>query len=409
MKFVSSLAIAASLIVGGAAAAPAIAQDKKAAEAPQRKFDLSKEARPAIIELEKALKEKAADFPQKLAAAQAVAKTKDDKYVIAKFQLERALQGDDKAAQTAAVQAILASGGADAAETKLLQEHLTANAINSGDHAAAEAHYAARMAADPNDLDSVVNLARTKIQLKKEGEALELLQRAIALSKAAGKTPEESWYRNALGIAYKQNNAQVAGQLAQEVLKAYPSKENFRNLIAISTPAVAKDPQAYVDLLRLMRESDTMQDGNDYVRLAEQLEFDRFPGEAKAVLEAGQRAGKVSAAQAAPLMSRISARIAEDRAALPVVEPKARSAPSGTIALSVATAYAGYGDYAKAIEFYRLALQKGGVDANLVNTRLGIAYALAGQKAEAEAAFRAVTGLRSQVAGLWMAWLAQRG
>ena len=55
-------------------------------------------------------------------------------------------------------------------------------------------------------------------------------------------------------------------------------------------------------------------------------------------------------------------------------------------------AYYGYGQYAEAAELYRAALQKGGEDPDLVNIRLGAALALAGQRAEAETAFRAVTG-----------------
>jgi hypothetical protein len=48
------------------------------------------------------------------------------------------------------------------------------------------------------------------------------------------------------------------------------------------------------------------------------------------------------------------------------------------------------------------------VDANAVNTRLGMALALAGQKAEAETAFRAISGPRSELANLLLVWLSQR-
>ncbi|QAY79282.1 tetratricopeptide repeat protein [Sphingosinicella sp. BN140058] len=406
MKFVSSLAIAASLIVGGVAAAPAVAQDK-AAKAPERKFKLSKEAQNAIAALQKSLTEKAADFPEKLAAAQAVAKNTDDKYVIAKFQLQRASEENNKDAQRAAVEAILASGGADASETTQLQTYLAGNAIESGDYGAAETFYAQKIAANPNDLDSVVNLARAKIELKKEAEALTLLQKAISMSKASGQKPPEAWYRNALGIAYKQKNTALSNQLATEVQQAYPSPENFKNLVSISVPAIAKDEEAYVDLMRLMQDSGSLETG-EYLRLAEYLDYNRNWGEAKAVLEAAAKSGKSGAGHAA-LLTKVNSRVAEDKAALPGVEPKARSAANGQLAANLAGIYAGYGDYTKAAELYRLALQKGGVDANLVNTRLGIALARGGNRAEAETAFKAVTGLRSQVANLWMAWLAQRG
>ena len=60
----------------------------------------------------------------------------------------------------------------------------------------------------------------------------------------------------------------------------------------------------------------------------------------------------------------------------------------------------GHGLYAEAAELYRAALQKGGEDPNLVNTRLGAALALAGRRPEAEAALRAVTGPRADLAGI---------
>jgi hypothetical protein len=84
------------------------------------------------------------------------------------------------------------------------------------------------------------------------------------------------------------------------------------------------------------------------------------------------------------------------------------AAPAGRPALNAADAYFGYGEYDKAIPLYRAALQKGSVDPNVVNTRLGMALAMAGQKAEAEAAFKAVTGPRQDLAGFWLVWLGQR-
>jgi hypothetical protein len=52
--------------------------------------------------------------------------------------------------------------------------------------------------------------------------------------------------------------------------------------------------------------------------------------------------------------------------------------------------------------------RRAGVDANLVNSRLGMALALGGRRAEAETAFKAVTGARASLASYWLLWLAQR-
>ena len=63
-------------------------------------------------------------------------------------------------------------------------------------------------------------------------------------------------------------------------------------------------------------------------------------------------------------------------------------------------------NFAKAASFYRVALQKGGVDADEINTRLGIALARSGDKAGAKAAFGSVQGTaRSGIAALWTAYV----
>jgi tetratricopeptide (TPR) repeat protein len=413
MKLVSTLAIVAALALGGTMAAPAAAQKGKkkdaAAEQPQqRKFDISKEAREPIRQLQASLTAKAPDFPEKLAAAQAVAKNTDDKYLIAKFQLQRAMEANDKAAQRAAVNAILASGGADATETATLRNYLASEAVNSGDYAAAEALYTERLAANPNDLESVVNLSRAKLELKKDAEALTLLQRAISLNKAAGKNGEEAWYRKALEIAHAQNNRPLAMQMARDVLSLYPSEVNLRNAVIVFRDSANLDKEADLDLLRLMRATKVMSGGGAYIELAQLLNDAGLPGEAKSVLEDGTRLGILKGGSGAALLASLNPRIADDRASLPADETKSRAAANGTLAMRTATAFMGYGDYAKAIDLYRVALSKGGVDANLVNTRLGMALAMSGQKAEAQTALKAVTGPRADLAALWLAWLNQR-
>ncbi len=74
-------------------------------------------------------------------------------------------------------------------------------------------------------------------------------------------------------------------------------------------------------------------------------------------------------------------------------------------AASTADVYLGQGTYAKAAELYRTALTKGGVNADEVNTRLGIALARSGDKAGAQTAFAAVQGTpRAGIAALWNTW-----
>ena len=97
-----------------------------------------------------------------------------------------------------------------------------------------------------------------------------------------------------------------------------------------------------------------------------------------------------------------------DRASLAGDEAKVRAGGTGRLAMNVGNAYFGYGDYAKAAEIYRLAGQRSDVDASLANLRLGEALAMAGDKAGAAAAFKAVNGPRAELASLWSTWLAMK-
>ncbi|HEX4738324.1 MAG TPA: hypothetical protein VH331_12270 [Allosphingosinicella sp.] len=411
MKIVSTLATAAALAALGAVAQPAAAapQPAQPAAAAARKFNISPAARKPLTDLQKAVNAKdETAYSAALAAAQAAATTNDDKYILAKLMLQHSEQVNDAPARLAAYQAVLASGGADASETALINHNISILAANSGNWALAESVLTPILAANPNDVDNNINLARAKIELKKNAEALPLLVRAIQLTEASGKPAPEPWYRNALAIAYQTHNDAVVAQMNAALLKDYPGGQNFNNAIAIyaNRPNLPKDVQ--LDLLRLMYASGGMTSPNQYLQLAEMLELGGLSGEEKTVLEAGMRAGKLGGPEAQQMLRSSTAHIAEDRASLPAAEQKARGAATGALAASTAAAYAGYGDYAKAADLYRVALQKGGVDPNMVNTRLGIVLALGGRKTEAEAAFHAVTGPRSDLANLWLSWLAQR-
>jgi hypothetical protein len=411
MKLVSTLAVAASVVAAGALAAPAVAQGSAksgaAAKQPERKYKISKEAQKPLADLQAAVTAKRTEnFATLLAAAEAVAKNSDEKYLVAHFRLQHAKNISDMEAARAAIESIIASGGADATEVAEHQRVLLTLSAQGGDPKAAEQLYERTLAANPNDLDALSGLARAKIELKKDTEALSLLQRAIAASKADGKPVPESWYRMSLRIAHAQNNKPLALQMAREALSLNPSKENLQNLIAIHSGPSTQDKQATIDYYRLLRQTRFL-NASGYEQLAFLLNESGLPGEAKSVIEEGRRLGTLKGSAGAQILSSASGRVAEDRASLPGAEAKARSAATGAMALRTADAFMGYGDYSKAAELLRLALSKGGVDSNLVNTRLGIALALAGRKAEASTALRAVTGARADLASLWLAWLAQ--
>jgi len=150
---------------------------------------------------------------------------------------------------------------------------------------------------------------------------------------------------------------------------------------------------------------------HEYLAFARALSEAGLPGEAKAVLDEGTERGRIDATKPAisTLAAGINRRATTDRAALARQRTAALAAAgTGRSARAAGDAHYGFGMYAEAAELYRAALQKGGEDADLVNSRLGAALALAGRRAEAEAALQAVTGPRADLAGFWLTWLARR-
>ncbi|HEY0412148.1 MAG TPA: hypothetical protein VGD66_03285 [Allosphingosinicella sp.] len=420
MKSVSRFALAVALVVGGGAVvATSAAEAKKAqpaapaAAANQRQFKLSKEERAALEPVQKAVTAK--DWPTAsaaLAAGDAAAKSGDARYVLGYLQLQIGLGTNDEAMQARGIDTIIGSGTVPAADLPQLVQNQAALALRAQpvNQQKAEAAFTRLTELTPNDPEAFVNLAKLKNDMHKPQEAVALLDRAIQIKKASGQTVDSSWYRYALKLAYDGHMAPQALKISRDLIAAYPTKENWRDGLLIYRDLVNLDKTANIDLLRLARTAGALNGERDWFELAEALDNAGLPGEAQATLQQGSAAKMVDLNKPAfrDLMRSATGRIAADRASLGASETKAMSSATGTLALNTADAYFGYGDYPKAIALYRTALSKGGVDANVVNLRLGMALAQSGSRAEAETAFHSVTGPRSDIAAFWLTWLSQR-
>lgn len=411
-----ALASPAAAQYGTPAPAPKIqAPQPKADEAPVENAanqpKISNAARKEIIALQAAVNAKdAATIPTALAAANAKAKSKDDRYVIAKLQLQAAVNSNDPNAMTQGIDAVLASGYAQPDEvlklyTSLGKLHYNAKAY---DKAGAALDQVLRM--DPNNLEAMVVLAETRNGQGRTAEGVGLIQKAIAARVAAGQKAEENWYRRAVKLALDAN-LPVAPTIAREWVQAYPSPKNWRDVIRIYQTSSQKDDAALIDTMRLARAAGALQGENDYFRFTNTLVSKGFAGEAKAVLDEGFASKQIDKGRAtfSQLYSLASQRSQGDRASLAASATAAKAAADAKKAMTTGEAYYGYGDYAQAADMFRAALTKGGVDKDLANLRLGMALARAGDKAGATAALNAAGGAQADVAKLWLTYLATKG
>ena len=390
-------------------AAPAAPAQKPDA-APEKKFNISAGIRKDLIALQKAVNEKnGAAIPGLVAAAQAKAKTADDRYAIGKLQLKAAADANDNAAIATAVDAIIASGADISSEKALLYSTVAKINYNAKNYDKAGAAFEQALQADPNNLDSLVLLAETRQAQKRTPEAVSLIQKAIAVRTAAGQKAEENWYKRAVAIAFEAKLPSAVA-LSRDWVKAYPAPKSWRDSLIIYQSTSQLDNSSLIDAMRLAQATGALTGENDYFRFANTLIIKGYPGEAKAVLEQGFAAKAIDRSKPtfSQLYAQASAKSQGDRASLEASATAARAAPDAKKAMVIADAYYGYGDYTKAADLYRAALGKSGVDKDLANLRLGMSLARSGDKAGATAALNAAGGAQAEVAKYWLTYLATK-
>ena len=382
----------------------------QAGPAPMCQAGISKGARNALIALQAAVVAKnSAAIPGLAAAAQAVAKSADDKCFIAQMQMKAAVDANDVKGIAATIAAQEASGAVPAATIAGLYESVGIMQYKAAAYSEAATSFERVLRLEPSRGSTVIMLAETRTKQGRVAEALPLYRKAIGIETAAGRKADENWYKRQVAVAYAAKSP-LTYEIARDWVTAFPTANNWREAIVLYGEMSGTDDATMIDLYRLQRINRALVGNADYARYA-QIALDRgFPGEAKGVLDEGFAANAIDRNQPSlkALHAQATAKSAGDRAALAA---QARTALGGTQAkpiMVLGEAYFGYGDYAKAAELFRAAQGKAGVDAELARLRLGMALAAAGDKAGASTLLRLVTGPRAEIARYWLTHSAMR-
>jgi hypothetical protein len=427
MKTISKLALAAVLATGTTGIAlvePAAAQKKKDEKAAGMKLTPAVQTPAAAVQAAVAANDLATAETQLTAAeAAAAAGNDDDKYIVAALRLDleqaklRAQQQAnpnaplDQATLAKPLEALIASPRTPPAS--LPQFHFIRGqlAFNARDYPAAIQHLERARQLGYANADLDVTIAQAKLQGSDVRGGLTDLDAAIQRRATGGQKAPESFYK----VGIQRANAAKLGPETLAWLKkwiaAYPTAKNWRDVVfvyGLQPNSLAKlDNQQQIDLWRLLRASRALADQYDYREYAQKV-YDRgLPAEAITVLNEGNASGKLAGNADARSMLTAAQSAQRNESPLATLAKQAQTSPNGKLASQTADAYLGQDKYTDAIPLYRLALQKGGVNADEVNTRLGIALAKSGDKAGAQAAFGAVApnGPRAEIAGLWTTWL----
>jgi tetratricopeptide (TPR) repeat protein len=406
MKLISTTAFA---LVAALTASPAAAQDQKAAaqQPAQPQVKPSKQALKALVELQDAVnKNDVANIPAKIAAAQAVATTKEDRYLIAQLQLKAALAAKNNAAMASAIDAVAASGYLEPTKVSDLYVSLGSILYNDKQYAQAQAAFQKALAANSRNVDAASLLGEALFSQGQKAQAAAAFQQAVQAATAAGQKPDEKLLKRAVGVAYDAQSP-TAVDLARQWVAAYPGPSSWSDAIAIYRNLNHPDIEGTLDLLRLMQATGSLNQAGEYDLFARAAIEQNNYNEAQAVLDAGIAAKAVNPtdAQTRELIAALKARPKVTAADL---ETAAKTTANGTTLLHIGDRYAAMGEYSKAVEVYRAAMDKPGVDKAVANLHLGMALARAGDKAGAVAALNAVTGPRADIAKFWLTYVNQK-
>lgn len=407
---ISKAALLAAAAFGLTAGAPLMAQAQAPAQKSAKDFKLTKEVRNIVAEAQAQITAgDNAGAITKLNTALPLSKTADDRFIIGNVMIDAASKANDQGAQRRGVDIMIESGSITGAELGKFQFFAGRFSYAAGEYDKALTQLNASKASGHQDPQLAILIADASFKANKPGEGLATLRQAVDAEIAAGRKPDEAWLKRGLAAAYQGKQADQVAWWSQASVKSYPTPQNWRNALLIYRDGAKLEPQADLDMLRLMRATKALSGERDFYEYANFANERGLPGEAKAVIDEGRAAGAIGTDTAAvkEIYTIASGKVKADQASLASSEKAAATAKDGKSAASTADAYLGYKNYAKAAELYALALTKGGVDANQVNTRLGIALALGGQKPAAKEAFAKVTGPRTGVADYWELYLDQ--
>jgi tetratricopeptide (TPR) repeat protein len=408
MTFVSKLALAAVLTLGAPmlVATPAAAQKKE--EGPELK--VSEAFRTPAAAADAALKVKdLATADTQITAAEAAVKNDDERYYAAWLRLQLELERKNQPAQMKALQTLWTSPKTPADRVnaygsiynymlgdQLIQQKKPAEAITA-------LIKARELGATQPDLP--VLLANAYAATGKQAEAVAEVDRAIQASKAAGRKAPAEWYKFAIPRVNQLGDRAATATWLTRFIQDYPTVQNWRWGISVFGLGSSTDRAEKLNLYRLMRSTNALAGRSDYADYAYTAQQAGLPWEAVEAIDAGRKAGAVPSGDAdTQRIYTASQGAVKAEGSLDALAKKAAGGANGSSAAQTGDAFLASGNYARAVELYDVALQKGGVNADQINLQRGIALARLGRKDEAKAAFQAVkAGSNANLALLWQA------
>ena len=410
----SIFALALALSAGGMASAVLLDTPAQAAKEKKAKADYSKPFIEAYKPLEELAKAQPVDyaalkagFPGLLAALS----TDDDRYAAGSFIYSNAVPQKDQATALQGLELMLQSGKVPAETVGQLNFVAGQLAYQMNDYAKARPYFQAAADAGYTDNDPLIFVAESYFAENQPQQGLTYLSDLIEAKVAAGETVDEAWLKRGLAQAYNNDLKAEASKYAGWYVQQYPNSTTWGDAVAILLNTGGYQNPEILDLLRLGKRAEALNDGKLYLEYVDAADYRRLPAEVVAIIDEGYAKGMLDKTDPYVTDTRKQAaeRVAADKADLDGLMADAnKSGATVATVMAAADTLLAMGRPADAEPFYTKAMAMSGADQQLVATRLGIAQLDQGKYAEAKANFAKVTGPRKPIANLWVIYADQQ-
>ncbi|MGB3737761.1 MAG: hypothetical protein WA948_00235, partial [Pontixanthobacter sp.] len=324
----SSLTLAIALICGtaltaGVLEAPAAAQKKDAAK--EAKANYSKDFVKAYTAANAFMTAEPADTASAKAALPSVVSaisTADDRMATGQYIVTIGQATSDDAMTRQGLEMMLASGKVSPENRAAYLVNVADLARRAGDMDAARTNFMAAHDAGHVKDDLPPIIASTYFDENRFDEGIGYLRGLVDAQIAAGQTPNPMWINYAFSSAYNNDQTDEAMELAGLAVQYHPNEKNWRNAIAVQRNLSQMSDDTMLDLMRLAKRTNTLQDARDYGDYIETADARRHPGEVDVVLREGIAAGVLKSSDpfVAEARQTVDAQLAADRAELPSLE-----------------------------------------------------------------------------------------
>lgn len=268
------------------------------------------------------------------------------------------------------------------------------------------------LAAGNGDSETWFFIAHSYYQQKDFANAIKVSNDYLADAQKKGEKPKENQLLVLLQSSFQSRDNATTLKALEMLVQYFPKADYWRDLLITvrdtSGRGAGSDNYTF-NVYRLMRETGTLRESNDFLEMAQLGVSQGSPGEASDALRRGQGADafKTESDKSAATKLQQTAKGLEDsdRAGLVKFEAEAKAAKGGEGDVRLGQALLSYDQAEKAVEAIQRGIGKGSLrNADEAQILLGIALLRLDRKADAAMAFAGVKGSEARVATLARLW-----